>query len=104
MTVGAHLQLEAVADANALGLVNEVLPEDDFWPRALEWARAFCPPARASKAVGAIKRAIQTGSDLPLDAGLALERELQQQLFLSSDAREGISAFVHKRVPQFGGR
>jgi enoyl-CoA hydratase/carnithine racemase len=35
--------------------------------------------------------------------GLALERELQQQLFLSNDAREGISAHVEKREPRFQG-
>jgi enoyl-CoA hydratase/carnithine racemase len=38
-----------------------------------------------------------------LDAGLALERELQQQLFQSGDAKEGIRAFNEKRKPEFHG-
>jgi enoyl-CoA hydratase/carnithine racemase len=55
-------------------------------------------------AVGRIKRAVQTGAELSLEAGLALERELQQQLFQSADAKEGISAYVQKRTPQFQGK
>ena len=54
-------------------------------------------------AVGLIKRAVQSGVDLPLESGLALERELQQRLFTSDDAKEGISAFVEKRGAQFKG-
>ena len=55
-------------------------------------------------AVGHIKRAVQTGAELPLSAGLALERELQQQLFQSADAKEGISAYVQKRPARFQGK
>mgnify|MGYP002625043154 CR=1 FL=1 len=54
--------------------------------------------------VGHIKAAVQGGVDLPLDAGLALERELQAKLFASADAREGIAAFVEKRAARFEGR
>jgi enoyl-CoA hydratase len=39
-----------------------------------------------------------------LEYGLALERELQQQLFQSEDAREGLDAYVEKREAQFKGR
>jgi enoyl-CoA hydratase/carnithine racemase len=54
--------------------------------------------------VGHIKRAVQTGVELPLEAGLALERELQQRLFTSEDAKEGIRAFTEKRPPRFQGQ
>ena len=70
----------------------------------MEYARQFCPPSKASKSVGFIKRAVQAGLEVPLESGLALERELQQQLFLSDDAREGITAYNEKRKPQFKGR
>jgi hypothetical protein len=51
--------------------------------------------------VGRIKRAVQTGWEIPLESALALERELQQQLFQSEDAKEGLSAYGEKRKPAF---
>ena len=65
------------------------------------YAQQFCPPHKAARAVGLIKRAVQSGAELPLASGQALERELQQQLFQSADAREGISAFNEKRMAAF---
>ena len=56
----------------------------------MDYARQFCPPNKAAKAVGRIKRAVQTGWEIPLEAGLALERENQQLLFESEDAKEGL--------------
>src|SRR5258708_23643468 len=89
--------------AQEWGLVNHVWPAEGWWERVMEYARSFCPPNRASKAVGRIKRAVQTGWELPIESGLALERELQQQLFQSDDAAEGLAAYREKRKPQFGG-
>jgi enoyl-CoA hydratase/carnithine racemase len=54
--------------------------------------------------VGLIKRAVQSGTEASLLDGLAIERELQQRLFESEDAAEGIRAYVEKRKPEFGGR
>jgi enoyl-CoA hydratase/carnithine racemase len=69
-----------------------------------EYARKFTRPEKATLAVGNVKRACQTGGQLPLEQGLALERELQALLFGSADAREGLNAYVEKRKPSFGGR
>jgi enoyl-CoA hydratase len=101
MVRGDRMTME---DARDLGLVNWLLPEAEFGSGVSELARSFCPPGRASRAVGAIKRAVQSGRDLNIEAGLALERELQQQLFTSEDAREGLRAFVESRPPQFRGK
>ena len=93
--------------AQELGLVDRQIeaPNDQaFLDAVLDWAWTFCAPARAALAVGLIKRAVKGGIDLPLESGLALERELQQRLFSSSDAREGLAAFVEKRAPEFQGR
>ena len=86
-----------------LGIVNEVLP-GDFDAAIREYAGQFVPPNKAAKAVGAIKRAVCAGAEVPLESGLMIERELQQQLFQSDDAREGIAAFNEKRKAEFQGR
>lgn len=106
MAMGTLLSFE---EAHGLGLVNQVWTEADLKGRTfrdalLEYARQFTPPHRASKAVGHIKRAVQSGLEMSFADGLALERELQQRLFESDDAREGIAANLEKRKPQFTGR
>ncbi len=90
--------------AKEIGLVNEVLPAKDYWEQVLLYAKQFCPPHKASKAVGLIKRSVQSGAEVPFESGLAIERELQQQLFQSEDAKEGIAANQEKRVAEFKGR
>ena len=52
---------------------------------------------------GHIKRAVCSGLEVPFESGLAIERELQQQLFQSEDAKEGLAAYVEKRTPSFKG-
>jgi enoyl-CoA hydratase len=92
-----------VEDAKSLGLLNNVFG-GDFLAGALAYAAEFVPPKRASRAVGLIKRAVLSGSEMGFTEGLALERELQQRLFVSEDAGEGIRAFNEKRTAQFKGR
>jgi enoyl-CoA hydratase/carnithine racemase len=91
-------------EAKELGLVNELFEGANFMDRVMEYARQFCPPNKATKAVGRIKRAVQTGWEIPLEAGLALERENQQLLFESEDAKEGLSAYIEKRPAKFTGK
>jgi enoyl-CoA hydratase len=90
--------------AKELGIVNEIFERDGFMERVMEYARQFCPPNKAAYAVGRMKRAVQTGWEIPLEAGLALERENQQLLFQSEDAKEGLAAYVEKRPPTFTGK
>jgi enoyl-CoA hydratase len=95
-----------VEEALGQGLVHKVwdASHEEFMRQVLEYAHEFCAPARASMAVGLVKRAIQSGGEVSLEQGLALERELQQQLFRSHDAKEGLVAFVQKRKPVFRGK
>jgi enoyl-CoA hydratase/carnithine racemase len=104
MITGELLDYETAA---SLGLINRLYDadgEDAFLEQVLSFAAELCPPGHASLAVGSIKRAVQTGAEIPLEAGLALERELQAKLFASADAAEGISAFMERREPVFTGR
>lgn len=101
MVTGGNMRFE---QAMELGLVNEVLPSEDFMEQVLGKALGFCPPARASRAVGLIKRSVVSGLDMGLPEHLALERELQQRLFTGEDAKEGFAAFNEKRPPEFTGR
>ncbi len=93
--------------ARELGIVNRILEagsREEFLSQIHELARSFIPPAKASMAVGHIKRAVQSGSLLPLEQGLVVERELQAQLFASDDAKEGLGAYLDKRKPSFSGK
>jgi enoyl-CoA hydratase/carnithine racemase len=90
-----------------LGIVNQVFEAESaeqFAELVYDYAAQFTTPNKAAHAVGRIKRAVQTGAEISFETGLALERELQQQLFQSEDAREGLQAYVEKRKPEFKGR
>jgi enoyl-CoA hydratase/carnithine racemase len=88
-------------EAKELGIVNDIYERDNFMENIMEYARQFCPPNKAAKAVGRIKRAVQTGWEIPMESALAVERENQQLLFQSEDAKEGLAAYVEKRPAVF---
>jgi enoyl-CoA hydratase len=92
--------------AEQLGIINKILDaddRDDFMKQVMEYARGFTPSHKAARAVANIKRAVQTGMGLPLQDALAVERELQRELFASKDAKEGLNAYIEKRKPSFTG-
>jgi enoyl-CoA hydratase/carnithine racemase len=90
-----------------LGILNHVFAAEtmeNFAEQVRDYARQFTTPNKAAHAVGRIKRAVQTGAEISFEPALALERELQQQLFQSEDAKEGLDAYVNKRKAEFKGR
>jgi len=90
-----------------LGILNQIFSAEtgeQFREQVLEYARQFTSPNKAAQAVGRIKRSVQTGAEISFEAALALERELQQQLFQSEDAKEGLDAYVGKRKAEFKGK
>ena len=101
MIEGTELSAEGALTA---GIVNKVWASDSaesFMRQVMDYAHGFCPPNKASLAVGAMKRAVQSGGEMALSEGLSLERELQAELFASDDAKEGLVAFSAKRKAVF---
>lgn len=98
MITGRTISAEEAKD---IGLVNEVCDGD-----AVEFAKEYAAKlnAGATKAIGLIKVAVQEGIEMPLNGAMALERELQNRLFVTEDAQEGLQAFIEKRTPEFKGR
>jgi enoyl-CoA hydratase len=88
-------------EALEFGIINDIFEREGFMENIMEYARQFCPPNKAAKAVGRIKRAVQTGWEIPMESALAVERENQQILFQSDDAKEGLAAYVEKRPANF---
>jgi enoyl-CoA hydratase/carnithine racemase len=88
-------------EALTIGLVNYVYPRESFARDVQAFASALAHGP--SRAIGLIKRSVQEGVEMPLSAGLALERELQNRLFVTDDAKEGIASYLEKRKPGFKG-
>lgn len=89
-------------EAQMMGLVSEVVPDDDVLPHALKMAQtiAAMPPLAAMQ----IKEVVLAGVDASLETALMLERKANQLLFATRDQKEGMQAFVDKRKPKFEGR
>ena len=103
-----HGRLMTMDEALGLGLVTDVWGDDhlagrSFLDAVVDYAQQLTPPHKASRAVGSIKRAVHSGLEASFSEGLALERELQQRLFESADAQEGIAASLAKRAARFTG-
>jgi enoyl-CoA hydratase len=91
-------------EALEIGLIHYIYDRENFWDDVMAYARQFCPPNKASRAVGRIKRSVVTGMEVGFGEALGIERELQQLLFTSEDAKEGLAAYVEKRAPNFKGK
>jgi enoyl-CoA hydratase/carnithine racemase len=100
----AEARLMSFEEAQELNLINYIYESDGYWDKVMEYAHSFCPPNKSARAVGRLKRSVQSGSEIAFSEALALERELQQLCFQSEDAKEGISAYVEKRTPAFKSR
>jgi enoyl-CoA hydratase/carnithine racemase len=90
-----------------MGLINKLWnmeTAESFVRRVMDYAHEFVPPNKAALAVGRLKRAVQSGLEMSLSEGLALERELQAELFATQDCKEGLVAFSSKRKPVFRAR
>jgi 2-(1,2-epoxy-1,2-dihydrophenyl)acetyl-CoA isomerase len=88
-------------EALAWGLVSAVLPAESFAEGLAETAQGWA--AAPTRAVAFTKRLFEHAHDASLEDQLALEAELQRQATETADFREGVTAFLEKRPPQFRG-
>ncbi|MGZ4246171.1 MAG: enoyl-CoA hydratase/isomerase family protein, partial [Solirubrobacteraceae bacterium] len=95
LTTGRQLSPD---EARQIGLISQVFADQAAFDDHVTGLRALPPLALAN-----IKRAVHEGVERPLADGLALERDLIEELFRSQDAREGLTAFSEKRAPEFVG-
>lgn len=102
--MGAALFAEPIPARQAAewGLIWEAVPEAEFADRW--WARATQLARGPTKTLGNAKRALRAGLDSDLDAQLLREAELQGELGDTHDFKEGVMAFLEKRVARFEGR
>ncbi len=86
-------------EAERLGLVNRVVKQEELKEEVLKLAKTIAE--KSPTAVGLVKQAVNRGFKMSLRDGVAYERDLFALSFASEDAKEGMSAFVEKRIPEF---
>ncbi len=89
------------AEALEIGMVNRVCPPEELMPAAIKTAKAMA--AKGKVALRAAKQAIETGCNVDLTTGLAIEIDAFALCMASEDAKEGTQAFLEKRKPMFSG-
>ena len=89
-------------EAKVLGLVNKVVPVGKYLEEAMKVASEIA--SKAPLAVRAAKQAIAGSQERGLADGIELERRLFYDLFGTVDKKEGMSAFLEKRKPNFIGK
>lgn len=89
-------------EALGLGLVDRVVPAEELFKKAAEYADGLA--RGAGVAIGLVKLTVNRGLEMSLDDGLAYEREALFRAFISEDGVEGVRAFSEKRPAEFKGR
>jgi enoyl-CoA hydratase len=88
-------------DAKEMGLVNKVLSPETLWEETLKTAKVLASKGKVS--LRAAKQCIDAGFDQDLPTGCRLESDAFGLCMSSPDAREGMTAFLEKRKPEFKG-
>ncbi|SNT11874.1 enoyl-CoA hydratase/isomerase family protein [Rhodococcoides kyotonense] len=87
------------AEAHAIGLIDRLVPAGTAVEAAVELAKTLV--TKSLPAQRAVIRTVDASFDLPIDDGFAYEVAQEQDLFEDGEAKEGITAFLEKRAPEF---
>ena len=88
-------------EAYRWGLINLIVPLAELLPITKQWAARICD--NGPLAARGVKEAISSGLEMSLDEGIALEKDINNRLADTTDAREGYQAFLENRKPEFEG-
>lgn len=92
----------SAAEAAALGIVSQVVPDDELGARTSELAASLA--RSAPLALAATKRLLWGGVGATLEERLPEEARTVAELSGTADAREGLQAVIERRAPRFAGR
>ena len=98
LLTGRHVR---APEAKAIGLISEVVPDGTAITRAREVAATVA--ANGPVAVQAVLRALRATEGVPEQEAMRIDSEIGMAVFMSDDAREGPTAFMEKRTPEFTG-
>jgi len=90
-------------EALGLGIVDEVVPQDQLLAAALARA-ARIAESTSPLGFGHVKQVLNRGADLPFEEAVELNQTLRRPLEASEDYAEGLKAHFEKRKPRFRGR
>ncbi len=96
---GRHIRAD---EALRIGLVQAVFPRDDLMTQAMKLAEELA--GKSPLAMRYCKAAVNAAGDTDLATGQGIERDLFALAFATEDQSEGMTAFLQKRAPEFGGR
>lgn len=88
--------------AEKIGLVNKVVPLEELEAETRAWAQKLTE--KPSLALRAVKSSIRKGLNASLKEGLQIEQGLFAMLFGTRDCKEGMTAFLERRKPEFIGK
>lgn len=96
MYFGDHIDS---ATAEKYGLVNKVVSNSELMDEAEKWAKKLA--SKPGVAIRMLKKAVDYGQNMDLEAALQLEIKAFSVTFSTEDRQEGISAMLEKRKPEF---
>jgi enoyl-CoA hydratase len=88
-------------EAKEIGLVNKVFPAEKLWEETMKTAKTMASKGKVS--MQTLKQCIDRGFDVDLKTGCHLEADAFGMCMASPDGKEGMSAFLEKRKPEFKG-